>query len=746
MPANRNRRPVPMPIANDTQTVAPRTNIDPGGHDIGAGALFDDLARGFDRQASQLGQLADKAAQTEGYEAGLSAGMDNEFRPRRDNTIRGNAFDMAGIKTAGNRLRSAMRSDMAAAFEKYGHDPAALKKALSGAAKSYIGQAGKIDRRLAADLEGSYSSASHTFMRRATRAQVKRVNAQYLSSTKEDLASRVKTMENDAYYIGLDPVASDYMASDYHAVQSALQARTVDGKPLFTPKQQRQQLKTLKDNITIARISGTFERLEGLEAKQTFLKNLEGQWQDNKGIAASFDRDGLDKLKLRLGKHLKQEQSGQKVAVRQLEGQVKKFKKLVEQGHALPLEDMGRFELDWASSADDKVYKEYQKVVRLGNFQQNFVMQHPGKMAQQLEQKRAKLAQDTGLDTDERLQLADELQMGEKLLATAQHELKTDPLKWAAKSGRYTIEPLDPANFTDSLEKRIATAQTIGHDYNIEPPFLSPAEQQQMLASAYEGGEQFVALLANVSEAAGSHSREILGQVFKKAPQLALLGNMAAYAATPDMVIQIADHMAHMRNAPDYKPRLPPRKKLQEYFASSALAPLFKGKLESQTALINLAATISDMNALNTGKAEADEADFHKALKMVIGEQVVNGKTYGGLHTEEAGYLWGQDRQTIIPPFVEADQFRPLVEALRDDDLATLGSPRHGNGAMATAAEIRQGTLHYIGEGHYQLETADGFLAGADGKRWQLDFRKMMALTGKRQSSGLSWMMPVLPY
>ncbi len=746
MPANTNRRPVQMPLANDTRTVAPTASLDPGGHDIGAGALFDDLARGFDRQASQLGQLADKAAQTEGYESGLTAGMDNEFRPRRDNTIRGNAFDMAGIKTAGNRLRSGMRNDLAAAFEKYGDDPAALKKALSGAAKGYIGQANKIDKRLGADLQGSYSSASHTFMRRATRRQVKRVNAQYLQSTKADLTDRVKTMEQDAYYIGLDPVASDYMASDYSAVQASLQARTVDGKPLFTPKQQQKQLKGLKDNITIARISGTFERLEGLEAKEKFVQDLESQWQDSKGIAASFDRDGLDKLKLRLGKHLKQEQSGRKVAVKALEGQVKKFQKLVESGHNLNVEDMGRFELDWATNADPEVYQKYEKINRLNNFQQSFKMQHPGKMAGMLEQKRAKLAQDTGLGTEERLQLSDELDMGEKILATVRQELKTDPLKWAAKTGRYAIEPLDRQNFQASLENRIATAITIGDDFNITPPYLNPAEKQQMLASAYDGGEQFVALLGNITEAAGSHSQAILAQVFDKSPMLAQLGAMAQNAATPDMVAQIADHIKRRRSGKEYMGAALSQKKAKEFYASSGYESLLRGRGKTQDSIMALAGAIAEISANTTGRTEVDEADFHKAMRIALGEQVINGKTFGGIHTEDGGYLWGKASQTIIPPFVEAKQFRPLVEAMRDEDLTKLGNPKHGNGTAATAAEIKDGQLHYIGDGKYQLETAQGFLAGADGGRWVLDYKAMMQLTSKRQSAGLPLMMPFLPF
>ncbi len=746
MPANTNRRPVNLPLANDTRTVAPTASLDPGGHDIGAGALFDQLSAGFDKEAAQLGQLADKAAQTEGYDSGLTAGMDNEFRPRRDNTIRGNAFDMAGIKTAGNRLRGGMRNDMAAAFEKYGADPAALKKALSGAAKSYIGQAGKIDKRLAADLQGSFSSASHTFMRRATRAQVKRINAQYLETTKADLTDRVKGMEQDAYYIGLDPVASDFMASDYSAVQASLQARTVDGKAMFTPKQQQKQLKGLKDNITIARISGTFERLESVDAKENFIQNLDEQWQDSKGIAAGFDRAGLDKLKLRLGKHLKQEQSGQKIAIKSLEGQVKKFKKLVEQGHNLPIDDMMRFDVQWAMTADEKTYDSYQKIVQLNNFQQDFKMQHPGKMAQALETKRATLATSEGLNTEQRLQLADELDMGEKILSTARQELKTDPLKWAAKTGRYKIEPLDPQNFKVSLEHRIATAETIGHDFDIEPPFFNPAEKQQMLASAYDGGEQFMALLGNITEAAGGHSQAILAQVFDKAPLLAQLGGMAQNAATPNMVVQIADHLKHRRNAKDYKPRLPPQKKINEIFAKSGFEELFRGRLETQQSMIGLASAIADMNAFNTGKAEADEADLQKAFRMVVGEQVINGKIFGGIYKQDGGYLWGKASQTIIPPFVQADEFRPLIDALRDDDLKALGVPQHKNGTAATAAEIKEGQLHYIGNGRYQLQTPQGYLAGANGQRWQLDFKQMMALTSKRKTASFPFMMPFLPY
>lgn len=85
-----------------------------------------------EKLAAKFGAIADQAAQVEGQRAGSAAGLEPGFKPSGAMTLRGQAYDRAGIQVYASRLTSKLSSDMADLFDQTKDNPAAFQ---AGAAK-----------------------------------------------------------------------------------------------------------------------------------------------------------------------------------------------------------------------------------------------------------------------------------------------------------------------------------------------------------------------------------------------------------------------------------------------------------------------------------------------------------------------------------------------------------------------------------------------------------------------------------
>lgn len=91
-----------------------------------------------DQVGAMAGGFADSAAQREGQQAGAVAGLDPNWRPAGDPTIRGQAYDQAAQSTYVNSLQTQTRQAISDAYQTYQNlpvdqqDPVAFKKSLDG--------------------------------------------------------------------------------------------------------------------------------------------------------------------------------------------------------------------------------------------------------------------------------------------------------------------------------------------------------------------------------------------------------------------------------------------------------------------------------------------------------------------------------------------------------------------------------------------------------------------------------------
>src|SRR5690606_13607433 len=88
-----------------------------------AAEALSQVAHSFAVTGAKIGHMADKATAKEGEEAGRIAGLDPEFRPTRSLTIRGEAYDQAGLQVAGARLRQTLEADLDNEFARLQGNP-----------------------------------------------------------------------------------------------------------------------------------------------------------------------------------------------------------------------------------------------------------------------------------------------------------------------------------------------------------------------------------------------------------------------------------------------------------------------------------------------------------------------------------------------------------------------------------------------------------------------------------------------
>lgn len=90
-----------------------------------------------EKLAAKFGAIADQAAQVEGQRAGTAAGLDPAFKPSGSMTLRGQAYDRAGIQVYSSRLTAKLSSDMADLFDQTKDNPAAFQAGAARLRKQY---------------------------------------------------------------------------------------------------------------------------------------------------------------------------------------------------------------------------------------------------------------------------------------------------------------------------------------------------------------------------------------------------------------------------------------------------------------------------------------------------------------------------------------------------------------------------------------------------------------------------------
>lgn len=751
MPGNTNRYPVDIPSAS--RVPQPQVDTEVGVMpDAGGAHLFEQAAGIFAGQAERIGRLADHAAAKEGEDAGAVAGLDPEFRPTKRLTIRGEAFDNAGIDVAGKRLKMQMAADMDAAAEKYGDDPGRLQAALAGRAKHYAEQGMALDPQLGADITLTYQSHSLSLVRQATRAANARAEAAQSEAIASDLETGYSRATQAAYNLGLDAQADEALAGMVAQYGKSLSA-SVNGKPVLTPKAQAKHLEQFREAVFGARMIGAIERTPDVEGKAKFISQFRDDWAAGK--YPDMDLVGRDRLMTHMDRDLNRAEAEARLGLKRVEDAAKAQLDAVVKGS--PVSELKIAELrsaGWQAGAPAA-----EDAARAAIHTLTAVEKIHGAPLHVAEQAVAALRHE--LDSSgENPVLAARVELMDKALGEKRDAIRKAPYAYYRRAGLLPAAPLDfadPDRLAASLGERARQRQVIqAREGGRDLPLLEESDKALLTGRMEAGPQSLAGVLKAAADGLGKDAITLfreLGQD-RHAGQLAYLGGWAMSGAGPDDVGNLAIYL-RQKGEEGYKVRLKEgmfrRADVDKWWEASAGA-MFAGQPQTASAVKSLALGLADIRAKRNGDETITEESYNAAIVSLLGERTVGNQVYGGIATvggdaPDRSLIPNPIRDVsiafdsgaypvIVPPFVRQDRFAAAKDALSSADLEALGAPRGENGAALSIGDFRRARLKAIGGNRYEVmvgsEDDPQLPLTADGKPWVLDFDRVRYLLGHR--------------
>lgn len=683
------------------------------------------LAREFGQIGQRIGQLADHAAQVEGRDAGHLAGMDPEFRPGKAMTIRGEAFDKAGLDTYKARVHVEIGNEIEALQMRHQASPEKLGAELQERRKGWLENS---PAELRPEIENYFAKGGMAAMREATRQVWARQAAEQTGALQEELARAMRSTHQQAFALGLDPQADAAAADNVANLQRILGRTGPNGQRLVSPAQAAKMVEDAKREVAQARLLGTFERLPDAESKRRFIDRLDEDFAAGTGIAAQFDFDQLRQTRTMLEVELNRERGRHSMATQALARDVEGIAKRAAKGFTTGPEVIERLRATVATSGDEKLSAALQEAEGVLAFQMAARQQTPEQLDDFV---RAETERVRGNASDGEVA---RIEVARKLAAEARVELAKDPNGWADRVGVVKLAPLDlssPEAAAKSVEQRIVQAEHVASTYRQQPQYLRPDEVRRLAAVVSKGGTASVVVFSAIAATAGDRAPALLAELGKDAPVAAHIGalHVAIGGEVPPAVVSDAANGLGLLRTEGYKRNGPSADQAREVAVlvhKGALA----GLPQTEQALIGATNAAYEVRAQLRKLTDFDPELWGQTFREMTGETQARGTTYGGIVMSRPPRFFGDGTAPVlVPPNVKQAGFRELVNAVRPDDFGADG-PRYGDGRLATRADIAQAALVQAGDGRYWLNLGTSeqpqYLVGPDNKtKFELDLKAL---------------------
>jgi len=686
-------------------------------------ALFGDLAE-------RVGRLADHAARREGEDEGRTAGLDPEFRRRRDNTIRGEAYDTAALEVQRSQLVGRMGEDLLAAYQTHRASPASLDAALQERRRHWIANS---DPALTPQVEQIYASNRLHFMREAARDADARARTDLSTALTEEIGERLRGLSQRARGYGIgdlgmgDATVGQVLGGEITELESRLGVVGPDGRPLLTPAQRTAILRQARETVARAQVLGTFERLETNEARGQFIEQMVEDYSTSRGVARHFSLDEFERLRNSLEAELRRGLAGRGAADRELTQRVRDLLAPARQGITPNIDDLAALRGQVEASGDARLLGMLDGAIRMAEMHRNASRAPVGELQAFVVAERERLRGPHGLNEQDLRGARDRLVMMEALLSTARTQLHADPVAYGARTGLIPATELDlstPEALARSLRARMPLAEEMGRHHGVPVRYLQAVEQQALVAAMSEGGDRLIGLAGAIAAAAGDRAPDIFRQIFDRAPGLAHMGALAAYGARTDVLRDAAYGIQLRRQeGSDFRPRAAPTQAQRQEMVNEIIGTAFGGMERARDGAASLADLLYEVRARAAGHATWQPDVYRQALRDAVGGSVgPDGHRYGGVVFHNPWMLSRGSNPIVIPPQVRADRWQDLIDALRPEDFAVAdadgrivsdGLPRGGGDRAIPLSAVRRGTLVPIGGG-FRFYVAMGGPNGAN--------------------------------
>jgi hypothetical protein len=389
---------------------------------------------------------------------------------------------------------------------------------------------------------------------------------------------------------------------------------------------------------------------------------------------------------------------------------VRAFESIAEQGFAPKPGQMDALRKRVESGADAETRQSFMQAEQIVTWQNAARMATPEELDIFVRSETERLRKGGATAFD-----AKRVAMADKLLTNMRAGLKSDPLGWADRVGLVAVQPVDfstPETAQASLGLRVKQAEAVAERYGLEPKYLREDEKQKLTAAIEAGGEQALDTAAKIAASAGDHAPAILSEISKNSPTAAILGGMVTETGMSAAARDAADGIA-LRKEAGFQ-TVAPSKKESRSAVTAELGASLSGMPQAETAVIDAANAIYEVRARKQQLTEYDAGVWQQALREVVGERKIDGKTYGGV--VDADPSWRGGRRIIIPPFVAQDGWRDVIEATSMQDLwqSGLGVPSGGDGQPVSINRVKGAILVQSGNGRYMLSLGNPDLPGEE--------------------------------
>lgn len=701
------------------------------------GSELRQAAGAFDTLARNLGGIADIAAATEGERAGTIAGGSEDFRPTGGFSIRGRAYDRAGIESYLNRLDANLRTDMQSVFEATGPDgtpnrenPAALKAALDGLAEIYRQK--HVFPEIGPKFEAEFARGRLPYQNKALEnfdtGQRQRFEAELLVTSNELATQRSRLI---AAVDPSDPAALDAVAENLQA--TGIQYDRAVAAGVMSPA------------------AAAEAKIEDARAAQLGIYRRQAEALENPDDVAGFrasvrtahaegrlglDAQGYEDLQDELTSLESSRRTSDRTATNALEARLESYVERVADGVAPPPEEWPnlRLEAERTVAGPELVNQARKKLIYA-----NIIRKRP---LAEAEAAVAKLrAATASAGTAEAKALLD---FANGQLTAEKTRIRTDLPNAALRRGLVPeVAPIvlergaETSRIAGQVAARIAQVDAAAAEMGVAPRYLSPGDVSRIREMAASDLDSAATIAGGLVAGGGPKARQVLGELQGAGTTDAMLRSLsqAGYILAAGGDARAArEVLLGARPKPETGDMLPDVEQNRRMSrAKAALGDAFIEHPDDGDRVKEAARSIARVRLAAAGvdpnSAEAENI-YAEALVDATGALRHDGVQYGGLAAYDPGWLTAE-RKTIAPPGVKADSFRDVVLSIRDGDLGALDVPPENEDGSPVPARQLHGAIPVPMNDGYAFALGDPagddprWIRGRDGEPFVLPFEQL---------------------
>lgn len=658
--------------------------------------------------------------------AGISV-VGGGFRPTGSDTIRGRAYDEAGVKTYVQLLDSEMRSTTSQLFDRYKDDPAGLETAL-GDLKGALAK-DHIFPEIEADFEIGFDNLAGRYLDQARDNALRKQEAEDRAAFVERTAS----LETDQQQrlADFDPKsanAADSIAASQQAIDDHFDSAVARG--IMDP-----------DDAALAKAKSRRTAALGFYGKQADTLDADGVKAMREEMRKDFADGGIEGLDgtawstldgelERLEKNKRAEQQRLETDFRE-RGDSQAAR--VAAGFDVDEAELAKLALDAATFPKGKeTLRETYAKISAGKAISDFTVRQGTAYVAGLKKQYGKDASDAELRT---------LAFAEGMLEAKRKAIANDSVSYAEAQGIVPETPMltdapDAITMEETMKARVATAEQAASELETGVRYLKAGEAKALADAIRKNPESGAGIAGAVVAGAGDAAGMVLAEFGDDAPMIAEAGAIMAIGGSARAAEDVILGYGKGADGKPYKDiKAPAARQSFDDVAGDALALWPKdGERVRRAAGAIARKRIADAG-LEPGSDEALEIHA-RAVQEAAGALYDRGVQFGGFADfDRPGWFTGAAK-VIVPSAIRADAFADLIGALTDEDLATVAvKPKAGaNPWNLLSGRTRRGLAETIRDavpvaaaGGYAFAIGDPagedpqFIEGEDGNIFVLD-------------------------